>query len=45
LKAITERLRYARKLAARAEKRVNWHLFIEAHLTIETETTSGDDWD
>lgn len=44
LKAITERLRYGRKLAAKEGRRLSWYQFLEAHLTIETESTAKDDW-
>jgi DNA transposition AAA+ family ATPase len=44
LKAICERLRYARKLAARAGKRVTWGHFVEAHLTIAKQADVKSDW-
>lgn len=45
LKAITERLRYARKLASRKQCKVSWQDFIEAHLSIANEMTSKNKWD
>jgi DNA transposition AAA+ family ATPase len=45
LKAITERLRYARKLASRRNKDLAWEHFVEAHLTIEKETQPENDWE
>lgn len=44
LKAITERLRYARKLATRRSQKISWELFIEAHITIENEATPEGSW-
>jgi len=44
LKAITERLRYGRKIATRRKQKLSWEHFIEAHLSIETEAIPEDDW-
>ena len=44
LKAITERIRYARKIAAKREERINWGHFITAHLTIAKQSETADDW-
>jgi DNA transposition AAA+ family ATPase len=45
LKAITERLRYAKKLANRADQALTWEHVIEAHLMIAAESTSKDGWE
>jgi DNA transposition AAA+ family ATPase len=46
LLAITERLRYAKKLASRQElKRPAWQHFLEAHLRIEREAIPDPNWD
>jgi DNA transposition AAA+ family ATPase len=45
LKAITERLRYGRKLAAKARTKLTWHHFVDAHLRIERQATADADWD
>jgi DNA transposition AAA+ family ATPase len=45
LKAITERLRYARKLANKGSGVLTWEDFIKAHLTILSQATPPeDDW-
>lgn len=44
LKAITERIRYARKLAGKASERVNWTHFIDAHLRIEKQAQQEGEW-
>lgn len=44
LKAITERLRYGRKLAAKAGTHVTWTHVIEAHLRIEKQAEVTPDW-
>jgi DNA transposition AAA+ family ATPase len=45
LKAITERLRYARKLANRAGKKLNWSHFVQAHLLIAKQAEQEGEWD
>jgi DNA transposition AAA+ family ATPase len=44
LKAITERLRYGRKLAARRKETLSWEHFVEAHLTIAAQATADTSW-
>ena len=46
LKAVTERLRYARKLSARAHRAVRWEDFVTAHLSVEAEARENakDEW-
>lgn len=44
LLAITERLRYARKLADRAGESLSWEHFIDAHLTVASERIDDGDW-
>lgn len=45
LKAITERIRYARKFAAKERKRLDWKHFVMAHLTIASNAAEpADDW-
>ena len=44
LKSITERLRYARKVANKASVGLTWDSFIQAHLTIESQATPEPDW-
>jgi DNA transposition AAA+ family ATPase len=45
LKAITERIRYARKFAAKEKVPVNWKHWTRAHLTIDAAATMPeDDW-
>jgi len=45
LKAITERLRYGRKLAVRANRKLSWRDFVEAHLTIASQCGGGEGWE
>jgi len=45
LLAITERIRYAKKLAERAEEKVSWEHFIYAHETIKSERIERSDWE
>ena len=46
LKAITERIRYARKLANKAGERLNWKHFTTAHLAIASQEQGADTgWD
>ena len=42
LLAITERIRYARKLAARANEKLEWNHFVDAHLRIAKNAEQGD---
>jgi len=44
LKAITERIRYARKLAHRADAKISWLFFCDAHLRIEKQSVSEEEW-
>jgi DNA transposition AAA+ family ATPase len=44
LKAITERIRYARKLANKTNQKINWHSFIDAHHRIEKQATQEPEW-
>lgn len=45
LKAMTERIRYARKFALAASEPLNWRHFVQAHLTIESNAAEPqDDW-
>lgn len=45
LKAMTERIRYARKFAAKANEPLDWKHFTEAHLTIAANAVAPpDDW-
>lgn len=45
LKAITERVRYARKFASKEQEDLSWKHFIQAHLTIQSNaTTPVSDW-
>ena len=45
LKAITERLRYAKKLADRASsKGIAWTHFVDAHLRIEKQAMQEGEW-
>lgn len=44
LKAITERLRYGRKLASRAGRKLDWTFFTEAHLHIAAQATQEGEW-
>lgn len=45
LKAVTERLRYARKLAHRRGKKLAWPHFVEAHLLIAKQAEQEGEWD
>ncbi|MFH0878578.1 MAG: AAA family ATPase [Lentisphaerota bacterium] len=45
LKAITERMRYGRKLAQRENHKFTWDHFIAAHLAIATEISAEEEWD
>jgi DNA transposition AAA+ family ATPase len=45
LKAITERLRYGRKLAAKKDETLEWRHVAEAHLRILAQATPEPDWD
>jgi len=44
LKAITERIRYARKLASRQNAKLGWDTFIDAHLRIEKQSRQQGEW-
>lgn len=44
LLAITERIRYAKKLAAKADKPVDWYYFTRAHLLIQKEAEQEGEW-
>jgi DNA transposition AAA+ family ATPase len=44
LKAITERLRYAAKLAGKENGKVDWEHFIDAHLRIEKQAQQEQEW-
>ena len=44
LKAITERIRYARKFANKQRSAITWRNFVEAHLTIERESLQEPEW-
>jgi DNA transposition AAA+ family ATPase len=44
LTAITERLRYARKLAHKGNGKVAWHHFVDAHLRIEKQSIQEGEW-
>lgn len=45
LKAITERLRYAHKLAGKAgSKKITWENFVDAHLRIEKQAVQEGEW-
>jgi DNA transposition AAA+ family ATPase len=45
LKAMTERIRYARKFAAKEKAKLNWRHFTQAHLTIQANAAEpADDW-
>jgi DNA transposition AAA+ family ATPase len=43
LLAISERLRYAAKIAARRQEQITWETFVEAHLTINS-LSRKEDW-
>jgi DNA transposition AAA+ family ATPase len=45
LLAITERIRYARKLAARANEKMEWPHFVDAHLRIAKNAEQEGDWE
>jgi DNA transposition AAA+ family ATPase len=46
LKAITERIRYARKFASKARGPLDWKHFVQAHLTIASNAAEpADDWE
>lgn len=45
LLAITERLRYARKLANKADEKLEWKHFVTAHLLIAKQSTQDEEWD
>lgn len=45
LKSITERIRYARKLSNRANTKLSWDAFVNAHLTIEKQSEPEGEWD
>jgi DNA transposition AAA+ family ATPase len=45
LLAITERIRYARKLAARANEKLEWNHFVDAHLRIAKNAEQEGDWE
>ena len=44
LKAITERIRYAHKLADRKDGKLSWHHFVDAHLRIEKQAVQEGEW-
>jgi len=44
LKAITERIRYARKLAERGGYDIDWATFARAHLMIQANAEASNDW-
>lgn len=44
LKAITERLRYGRKLAHKAAEKLEWHHVISAHLFIKKQSQQEGEW-
>lgn len=45
LKAICERMRYAKKLAEMDKGKLSWRYFVEAHLTIHDESVEENDWE
>jgi DNA transposition AAA+ family ATPase len=45
LKAITERIRYAHKLANKNSGKISWETFVDAHLRIAKNATAEPDWD
>jgi DNA transposition AAA+ family ATPase len=45
LLAITERIRYARKLATRANEKMDWPHFVDAHLRIAKNAEPEGDWE
>lgn len=44
LKCITERIRYAHKLAGKDAKGISWHHFVDAHLRIAKQATPEGEW-
>jgi hypothetical protein len=44
LKSITERLRYAKKIANKSREQVNWRHFVDAHLRIAREAQQEGEW-
>jgi len=44
LKAITERIRYGRKLANKKEGKIAWEHFVDAHLRIEKNAQAPEEW-
>jgi hypothetical protein len=44
LLAITERIRYAKKLARKGGKPVDWSYFVRAHLYIQKESEQEGEW-
>lgn len=44
LKAITERLRYGRKLANKSGSKLDWSHFLDAHLRIARQAQQEEDW-
>ena len=44
LKAITERIRYARKMANKSGDKIAWEHFCEAHLRIEKQAVQEEEW-
>lgn len=44
LLAITERVRYAKKLAARRNEKVSWEHVVEAHFIIEAQSIQEQEW-
>lgn len=45
LKAITERIRYAHKLADKRQSKIAWEHFVDAHLRIAKNAQAEPDWD
>ncbi|MFT3989959.1 MAG: hypothetical protein QM680_00980 [Luteolibacter sp.] len=46
LKAMTERIRYAQKFARKAGEKIDWRHFVQAHLTIESNSVAPtSDWE
>jgi len=45
LKAITERLRYATRLARKADEPLGWNHFVRAHHTIRQNSVATNDWE
>lgn len=45
LKAITERIRYARRLAGKSNEKVRWDHFIDAHIRIARESVQQVEWE